>query len=47
MDFVWSRSQKKINDRTIDVHIRAIRKKMPELAHHLTSVYGVGYRYDH
>jgi DNA-binding response OmpR family regulator len=28
------------------VHIRAIRKKIPEMQKHLTSVYGVGYRYE-
>jgi len=39
-------SKKPINDRTIDVHIRAIRKKIPEMQKHLSSVYGVGYRYD-
>lgn len=45
IDFVWSKSQKEINGRTIDVHIRAIRKKIPEITKHLTSVYGVGYCY--
>lgn len=45
IDFVWNRSKKEINDRTIDVHIRAIRKKIPGIARNLNSVYGVGYRY--
>ncbi len=45
IDFVWSRSKKRINDRTIDVHIRSIRKKIPGIARNLNSVYGVGYRY--
>lgn len=46
IEFVWSRSKKEINDRTIDVHIRSIRKKIPEIGTHLTSVYGVGYRFN-
>ncbi len=46
IDAVRHHSKKPINDRTIDVHIRAIRKKIPEMQKHLTSVYGVGYRYD-
>lgn len=45
IEFVWSRSKKDINDRTIDVHIRSIRKKIPDISKHLASVYGVGYRY--
>lgn len=46
IEFVWARSNKKINERTIDVHIRSIRKKIPEITPHLNSVYGVGYRYN-
>ena len=46
IEAVRHNSKKPINDRTIDVHIRAIRKKMPEMQKHLSSVYGVGYRYD-
>lgn len=46
IEFVWSRSKKEINDRTIDVHIRSIRKKIPDMSKHLASVYGVGYRYN-
>jgi len=46
IEAVRHNSKKPINDRTIDVHIRAIRKKIPEMQKHLTSVYGVGYRYD-
>lgn len=46
IDAVRHHSKKPINDRTIDVHIRAIRKKIPEMQKHLSSVYGVGYRYD-
>lgn len=46
IEAVRHNSKKAINDRTIDVHIRAIRKKIPEMQKHLISVYGVGYRYD-
>ncbi|HEY8280084.1 MAG TPA: response regulator transcription factor [Bdellovibrionota bacterium] len=46
IEAVRHHSKKPINDRTIDVHIRAIRKKIPEMQKHLTSVYGMGYRYD-
>jgi two-component system alkaline phosphatase synthesis response regulator PhoP len=46
IEAVRHHSKKPINDRTIDVHIRAIRKKIPEMQKHLTSVYGVGYRYE-
>jgi DNA-binding response OmpR family regulator len=46
IDAVRHHSKKPINDRTIDVHIRAIRKKIPEMQKHLSSIYGVGYRYD-
>lgn len=46
IEAVRQHSKKAINDRTIDVHIRAIRKKIPEMQKHLTSVYGMGYRYD-
>jgi DNA-binding response OmpR family regulator len=34
------------NDRTIDVHIRALRKKLPPLTRHIISIYGVGYKYE-
>lgn len=46
IEAVRHHSKKPINDRTIDVHIRAIRKKIPEMQKLLTSVYGVGYRYE-
>lgn len=46
IETVRHNSKKAINDRTIDVHIRAIRRKIPEMQKHLTSVYGAGYRYD-
>ncbi|MCO5141710.1 MAG: response regulator transcription factor [Oligoflexia bacterium] len=46
IDAVRHHSKKPINDRTIDVHIRAIRKKIPEMQKHLSSVYGIGYRYE-
>jgi DNA-binding response OmpR family regulator len=43
---VWRDDSPKTNDRTIDVHIRALRKKIPELSKHIMSIYGVGYKYD-
>lgn len=46
IEAVRHNSKKTINDRTIDVHIRAIRKKIPDMQKHLISVYGEGYRYD-
>lgn len=36
----------KAQKRTIDVHIRALRKKIPALTRHILSVYGVGYKYE-
>jgi DNA-binding response OmpR family regulator len=45
LEELWKDTDKKANDRTIDVHIRAIRKKVPDLSRHITSVYGVGYKY--
>ncbi len=43
---VWKDDSGKTNDRTIDVHIRALRRKMPPLTKHIISIYGVGYRYE-
>jgi len=43
---IWDNQNKKTNDRTIDVHIRAIRKKIPEISKHIISIYGVGYKYE-
>jgi two-component system, OmpR family, alkaline phosphatase synthesis response regulator PhoP len=42
---VWRENAENTSDRTIDVHVRAIRKKIPALARHITSVYGIGYKY--
>jgi DNA-binding response OmpR family regulator len=41
---VWKEDSQKTNDRTIDVHIRALRKKIPALSKHILSIYGVGYK---
>lgn len=41
---IWRTDRPETNDRTIDVHIRALRKKIPTLAAHLLSIYGVGYK---
>jgi len=43
---VWRDDSQKTNDRTIDVHIRALRRKIPLLTKHIISIYGVGYRYE-
>ena len=46
MSEVWKDQAGKTSDRTIDVHVRALRKKLPPLTKHIVSVYGVGYRYE-
>jgi DNA-binding response OmpR family regulator len=43
---VWKDQSGETNDRTIDVHIRALRRKLPALTKHIISIYGVGYRYE-
>lgn len=46
MNSVWKHNKDTVNDRTIDVHIRAIRKKIPSLTKNLVSVYGEGYKFE-
>ncbi len=43
---VWRDEATQTNDRTIDVHIRALRKKVPYLTRHIISIYGVGYKFE-
>lgn len=43
---VWKDHSENTNDRTIDVHVRALRKKIPALTKHIMSIYGVGYKYE-
>ena len=43
---VWKGSADAAQKRTIDVHIRALRKKIPALTRHVISVYGVGYKFE-
>ncbi len=43
---VWKEDSSKANDRTIDVHIRALRRKIPGLSKHILSIYGIGYKYE-
>lgn len=43
---VWKGTDASTQKRTIDVHIRALRKKIPALTRHVISVYGVGYKYE-
>ena len=45
LDFAHE-DQRDINDRTVDSHIKNIRRKLPQ-AECLQSVYGVGYRFEH
>jgi DNA-binding response OmpR family regulator len=45
MKEIWKDSAPATTDRTIDVHIRSLRKKIPEMNVHIQSVYGVGYKY--
>ncbi|MBI3994221.1 MAG: response regulator transcription factor [Candidatus Lambdaproteobacteria bacterium] len=44
LDRVWS--ERYITDRTIDSHIKELRKKIPPLVKMLKTVYGSGYRLD-
>lgn len=46
LEILHSSGKKKHNYRTIDVHIRSIRKKIPGIAKHLTAIYGRGYQYN-
>ncbi len=41
---VWRESIETTHSRTIDVHVRALRKKIPALETLIHSIYGVGYR---
>jgi two-component system alkaline phosphatase synthesis response regulator PhoP len=43
---VWKGESKQTNHRTIDVHVRALRKKIPALVKHVISIYGVGYKFE-
>ncbi|MBC7397529.1 MAG: response regulator transcription factor [Bdellovibrionales bacterium] len=45
MKEIWRDTATQTTDRTIDVHIRSLRKKMPAMNAHIQSVYGVGYKY--
>jgi two-component system alkaline phosphatase synthesis response regulator PhoP len=45
MKEIWKNSTDKTKERTIDVHVRSIRKKIPEMENHIDSIYGVGYLY--
>lgn len=45
MKEIWRDTATQTTDRTIDVHIRSLRKKIPAMNNHIQSVYGVGYKY--
>ena len=42
---VWKENSGSVTSRTIDVHIRAIRRKIPPISKWITSTYGVGYKF--
>jgi DNA-binding response OmpR family regulator len=44
LERVWSETY--ITDRTIDSHVKELRKKIPPLAKLLKTIYGTGYRLD-
>lgn len=46
MKELWRNETELSSDRTIDVHIRSLRKKIPVLAKWIVSVYGVGYKFE-
>ena len=45
MKEIWKETASETTDRTIDVHIRSLRRKIPAMSEHIQSVYGVGYKY--
>ena len=44
LEKIWKDSAGTVTPRTIDVHVRALRKKIPDLSSQLHSRYGEGYR---
>ncbi|ADD39926.1 winged helix-turn-helix domain-containing protein [Stackebrandtia nassauensis] len=46
LEVVWGVGRGDIGQRTVDVHVRRLRAKMPRLAEALVTVRGVGYRFD-
>lgn len=44
---VWKNDKSASQKRTIDVHIRSLRKKINSLTRDIRSVYGKGYKYQH
>ncbi len=44
MKEIWKSTADRSKERTIDVHIRSIRRKIPELEQNIQSIYGVGYQ---
>jgi len=45
LDMLWG-EDKIVLDRTIDVHIQKLRKKLGQLGDHIKSVHGVGYKFE-
>ncbi len=44
--YIWRDDDKETRSRTIDVHIRSLRKKIHELKKHVISIYGEGYKFE-
>ncbi len=44
LDELWG-TEKFVTDRTVDVHIRHLRKKIKKAASHIKNIRGVGYKY--
>lgn len=43
---VWKFDKNKARKRTIDVHVRSLRKKIPILQRNIMSIYGQGYKFE-
>ncbi len=47
IESIWKDDKSSSQKRTIDVHIRSLRKKIASLTRDIRSVYGKGYKYQH
>ncbi len=47
INYIWKDGKSSSQKRTIDVHIRSLRKKITSLTRDIRSVYGKGYKYQH
>jgi DNA-binding response OmpR family regulator len=46
LQYVWADSSLQIMDRSVDTHISALRKKLPQTQEWIEAIYGAGYRFD-